>query len=84
MHWAWLSRKVTGRDLCDAPQWRGGKGRGMGELGGVGGARTQKTLNVRTRHFPCRTRASGRSAGPLPSAHERVKTTLQDQPLLVR
>lgn len=70
--------------LCDAPQWRGVQGRGVGELGGVGGARTQKTLNARTRHFPCRARASGQSAGPPPGAHERVKITLQDQPLLVR
>lgn len=82
MHWAWLSRKVAGRVLRDAPQWTGGEGRGMG--GGVGGARTQKTLNARTRHFPCRAGASGQSAGPPPGAHERVKITLQDQPLLVR
>ena len=79
-----LSKRRKVGVLCDAPQWRGVQGRGMGELGGVGGAKTQKTLNARTRHFPCRARASGQSAGPPPGAHERVKITLQDQPLLVR
>lgn len=84
MHWAWLSRKVTEQSPSVMPP-SGQVGRERdGRVRRGGRSQDTKDFECQDQAFPCRVGASGQSAGPPPGAHERVKITLQDQPLLVR